>query len=378
MLNLKNHPYFTEYTDPVSGVVSYILTERVSQMQQHFYFSECSLTDDGNYLWIWCRNPPSRAMHLSVVSMDPENPTITPFLKTMCQSSCPRVVPNSHDVIFSIAEDIWRMTKEGELTKLFSLPSDFINNRRLSKLSTHLPLSCDGRYIGLDADVGNRTYVGLADLETGEFKVLNSFDRHYDHMQFSPVDPELFLIDQDGHHDLFTGEFTNIDIRTWLMDTKQTRFEPLIANAWYTRGGVEYCHDFWSEDGQVCFVEYKKGAFECNVDTRELNHVWNRPLCHCHTRDRKLWTGDNTPYAWAGKPCKTLFFDRETSKEIEIFSGNPYPKLGRFGHNDPHPSFTKDSEYIISSTTVLGRTADVAITPVKPLLELCREKGTVV
>ncbi|MBS7299263.1 MAG: hypothetical protein KIG65_09335 [Eubacteriales bacterium] len=78
---------------------------------------------------------------------------------------------------------------------------------------------------------------------------------------------------------------------------------------------MQYCHDLFSEDGQVCFVDYKTGAFECDVDTRELNHVWKRPLCHCHTIDRMLWVGDNTPYVWAQRPCETMFFDREIGRE---------------------------------------------------------------
>ena len=382
MLDLKNHPYFEEYTDPKSGVVSYILTEKTADMQKHFYFSESSLTDDGKYLWIRCVNPPSGCEYLAVVSMDAGNPFIRPFLTTagmgMYGENCPRVVPCSHDAIFAMGTDIWRITVDGDITKIFSLPQDLIKGRKVSSVSTHCSLSADGKYVAIDAEIGNRSYVGYGDIATGEFNLLNSFDRHYDHIQFSPVKPELLLVDQDGHNDLFTGEFTNIDIRTWLMDTKKTRFEPLLPNAWYTRGGVEYCHDFFSEDGQVCFVDYKTGAFECNVDTRELNHVWKRPLCHCHTIDRMLWVGDNTPYAWAQRPCETMFFDRETGKEIAIFSELPFPEFGRFMHCDPHPSFTKDMKYVISTVTLLDGKVDVAITPVEPLLKLCRENGTVV
>ena len=79
MLDLKNHPYFTEYEDPKTGVKSYILTERVGYAQQHFYFTNTSLTPDGKYLWIRCINPPALVCNLAVVSLDPENPFIRNF-----------------------------------------------------------------------------------------------------------------------------------------------------------------------------------------------------------------------------------------------------------------------------------------------------------
>ena len=380
MLDLKNHPYFTEYNDPESGVVSYFLKEKVAEMQQHFYFSECSLTDDGKYLWIRCINPPAQFVHLAVVSMDPANPFIRAFPGAGCMGGCPNIIPGTHDVLYGDFGCMWRITPEGKMTKVLSLGQDILKNREPGHMSTHSSISCDGKLVVLDFHVGGKWYVGTGNLETGEIKVLNNFGRCYDHTQFSPVDPELFLLDQDWWRDRDTGEYFCIDNRMWLMDIHGTYFEPLIPNSWYWRDGTEYAHDFWSQDGRICWVDYKTGAYECDIETREVNHVWKRPMCHTHTIDRKIWVADETPYAWRERPCKTLFYDRETNKEIEIFSGNPCPKVERTGayHLDPHPSFTKDEAFVISTTTLLDGSADVAITPVKPLLELCREKGTIV
>ena len=44
-------------------------------------------------------------------------------------------------------------------------------------------------------------------------------------------------------------------------------------------------------------------------------------------------------------------------------------------HLDPHPAFSQDGKHIISMTTVRDGEVDIAITPVEPLLSLCREKG---
>lgn len=381
MLDLKNHPYFTEYVDPVSGAVSYFLTEKVAGLQQQFYFSECSLTEDGKYLWICCLNAPAQFRYLAVVSMDPENPFIRPFLGAGVQGGNPNIIPGTHDVLFPQGSTMWRINVEGEMTKVLTLPEDFLHNRVPGSLTTHSSISCDGKYVVLDIRLTGFTYVGIGDMETGEFKLLNNFGRLYDHAQFSPTNPELFLIDQDWWRDWHTGEYFCLDNRMWLMDIHGTRFEPVIPNAWYGRDGSEICHDFWAKDGTLCWIDYNKGAFECDIETREITHVWKRPTCHAHTtKDRMFWCADQTPYAWKERPCQTLFYDRATNKEIEIISANPNPKVERGGvyHLDPHPSFTTDDEYIISTTTLVGGSADVAITPVKPLVELCREKGTVV
>lgn len=378
MFNLAKHPFFTEHIDEKTGVKSYFLTKKVSTLQQHFYFSECSLTEDGKYLWIRCINAPAQFIHLAVVSMDENDPWIKSFPHAGVQGGNPNIIPRTHDVLYPAGADMWRININGELTKVLTLPADFLKMRSPSRLTTHSSISCDGKYVVLDIGIADKWYVALGDMKTGEVKFLNNFGRLYDHAQFSPTKPDLFLIDQDWWRDWHTGEYFCLDNRIWLMDTHGTRFEPLIPNSWYNRDGTEICHDFWSDDGMLCWIDYNKGAFECDVDTREINHVWKRPVCHAHTnRNRTLWCGDQTPYTWKDKPCQVLFFDRETEKEIEIFSSLPCPKVERGGvyHLDPHPSFTHDGNYIISTVTLLDGNADVAITPVEPLLKQCREKG---
>jgi len=383
MLNLDKHPYFKAYVDEKSGVKSYLLTEKVAQLQQHFYFTDSSLTEDGKFLWFRCLNAPAQSVHLAVLSMDAENPFIRSFpgAATTGSGGLPSIIPGTHDVIFGSGAAVYKINPEGEITQFFTLDPEFVHNRPVEKVFTHASLSCDGKYMVLDMMVGGKWYVGLGDLKTGEIKILNNFGRCYNHAMFSPVNPELFLIDQDWWRDYHTGEYFPIDNRMWLMNTSGTRFEPLLNSSWYGHDGSYISHDFWSKDGKICWVDYAKGAFECDVDTKEVTHVWKRPMCHCHTTpDRRFWCADQNPYEWDNTPCQMLFYDRETAQEIEVFSALPAPKVKRGGayHLDPHPSFTADGAYIISTTTVLNRDVDVAITPVAPLIDLCHEKGTVI
>ena len=106
--------------------------------------------------------------------------------------------------------------------------------------------------------------------------------------------------------------------------------------------------------------------------------MWKRNICHAHTLYRDYWVGDADPYYWGThKDCKVWFFDRESGKEIEIFSALPYPKRACAAyHLDPHPAFSPKGTYIVSLSTHDNGNSDVAITPTAPLIKLCREKGT--
>lgn len=377
MIDLENHPYFTKYTDPQSGVESYILTEKVAGMYQHFYFSESSVTEDGKYLWICCSNPPAPFKTLAVVSLDPENPFIRHFPQAGITLGNPHITPEQDGVYYPDGNSIYKVDLNGNVSKIFQVAPTFLHGRTVDRLTTHSTVSCDGKYMLLDMLVGGVYYVMRIELATGAYKILNNFGRCYDHAQFCPTRPNLFLIDQDWWRDYHSGEYFCIDNRIWLMNTEGTYFEPLLPNTFYGRNGTSIAHDFWSEDGYLCWVDYHLGTYECNIDTRQTTYVWKRPICHCHTSpDRKLWVGDQSPYQWSEKPCEVLFYDRETNREIPIFSAMPEPKVprGKY-HHDPHPQFVCGGKYIVTTTTVQAETTTVSITPVEPLLEKCRRNG---
>ena len=381
MFDLSKHPYFEKYTDPASGVESYILTKRIATVQQHFYFSQGSVTADGKYLWIRCSFPPARHQSLAVVSLDPDNPFIRHFPHAAiehCNGNLPCLTPEEDGAIFAIMDTVYKVDLSGTVTKLVSLDPDFVRNRSVERMFTHASISCDGQYIALDTRIADKYYLCLGNLKTGEVNVINNFGRCYNHGLFSPAKPDILLIDQDWWRDYHTGEYFPIDNRMWLVNTAGTYFEPVIPNMFYSRDGTSIAHDFWSGDGLLCWNDYCKGSFECDIDTKAITHVWKRPLCHAHaSHDRQLWCADQSPYSWTQTPCRVLFYDRATNREIDIFPAMPIPTIPRSAyHLDPHPQFAAMDSCIVSTTTVLDGQADVAITPVAPLLELCRTKGT--
>ena len=151
-----------------------------------------------------------------------------------------------------------------------------------------------------------------------------------------------------------------------------------LAKKWY--GILEFPGE--SDERFYSLLEKTDGLYECDIKTRKHIHVWKRSVCHAHTNaDRSLWVADQTPYEWAETPCRVIFYDRKTNKELDIFSALPYPNIdfrNSCYHTDPHPTFTDNGKYILSMTTVKNGQVDVAVTPVEPLIEQCRQNGTVV
>jgi len=376
MFNPEKHPYFEKYVDPQTRVVSYILKERVAEVQMNLYFTEQGVTDDGKYLWFRCMYPPATYTHLAVMSLDCDNPFIRSFPHVqMIEQPC--VIPGTHDLLTAIENKVYRVDTEGNMTKVIEVGEDIIRNRRILQLSTHLSINSEGELVLLDMSVGNKTYIATGNLKTGDVKLIHKFVRYYDHAQFSPHDPKLFLIDEDWEIDPITGERFDVDVRMWLMDTDATKLEPLLPGNWFKHNNSIICHDFWSADGYICWPDLVDNVYEYNLQTKEVNLVWNHTICHCHTLDRMYWVGDDTPYGWENKPCRVVFFDRQSGKEIDIFSNMPHPpcRLENGYHMDPHPAFTRDGKFITSMTTVRDGKVDFAITPVEPLIELCRKNG---
>ena len=190
--------------------------------------------------------------------------------------------------------------------------------------------------------------------------------RHFNHAQFSPTDPELFCLSQDWFYDKVSGRRFMFDHRTWLMNRSNSMFRSITPD--YQPPGHEDCHEWWSQDGMLCYQNYAAGAYEVNVYTNERVHVWQRPVCHAHcSPDRRYWTADQTPYRWAETGCPVLFFDRVTGKEQQIISSQQPPIYPRSDyHTDPHPHFSPRGDLVICTTTVLGG-LDVALTPTAPL-----------
>lgn len=369
--DLSRHPHFRAWTDPVSGVLSYLLDPVVAPIQQSFYFTNPSVDPTEQALWMHCAWPPARQKTLARVSLDPDDPEVRHFPQAQFETALPLIAPDG-GVWFGSGPSIHHLAPDGQTRCVFTLPADYIAGRRLQRLATHLSLCARGDRLLIDGEVGNRWFVGTASLVDGSFTLLREFEVNHNHAQFSPVDPNLFLIARDQHRDPVTGIFTHHTERTWLMDTTGQRYECVNADHHCSpfRGA---CHEWWSQDGWLCYLDYELGVYELNVTTGECNHLWREPVCHVHcSRDRRLWVADESPYRWDEQPCQVLFYDRQTDRRVQVQSGMEPPAGGFWSsrtqyHIDPHPQFSPRDTWLVYTATPSGRPT-VALTPVAALV----------
>lgn len=369
-MNLDRHPFFTPWKDPTSGALSYLLTERVAPVQQAFYFVNPGASDDERYLWFYCGHPPGGQHTLGVVCLDPARPFIRHFPGTQFAAETPLVLPGGEACLFGLGACVWEQPLKGEPVLRYTLPSDFVANRPVHRIATHLTVSADRRTLLLDVDIGDEWSIVLADLIDGSTRVLKTFGRKYNHAQFHPTDPARFVIAQDWWIDAATGRRYGYDCRSWIMSTDARRFDYVAAQGHYQHTG-HASHEWWSPDGALCWVDYVRGVQRVREASDAAESVWSRPLCHAHgDRTGRYWCADQTPYAWQHRPCEVLFFDRVRNLEVPIANALPPPCVDRsLLHIDPHPRFTPRDTLVNYTTTVRG-TIDVALAPVAGLTSL--------
>ena len=362
--DLGKHPFFTRWEDPASGAVSFILTERVAPVQFPFYFTNSSMSADGEYLWFYAAFPPNPHKFLGQVALNPEKADIKWFPQSLFEDASPMVAPDSSGVYFFSHTSLIFMDVDGNCREVGRIPEEYINHRHLYRICTHLSISADGKYFLVDGCFGNDFFVALMDVKSGEFKLLHEFPYMHNHGQFSPVDPGKFLLPRDWRRNPTTGKYEFMEIRLWLMDIDGGSYRPLCPDLW--EGHItNTAHEWFSKDGIVCFVDYAQGVFECDPETKELCHAWKRPVCHAHCNgNRTKYCGDQTPYGWKINPVELLYFDREKNQENHIVTAMPAPPIPRNPyHLDPHPHFSPDEQWVIYMTTV-NEKIDVAVSPV--------------
>ncbi|MDF3058680.1 MAG: hypothetical protein K0R17_2895 [Rariglobus sp.] len=373
---LETSPLLSAWSDPVSGVKSHLLARRVAPLQQSFYYVNRSFSDDGRFLWIYCAFPPAgnanQGRSLAVVDFKLQE--VRHFPETGFLDASPAVDPATGEAFWCTGLEIW---KRGPLA---GDPPSFVNrfppslarNRRPWRLATHLTFSADRKSLNIDAEIGRQFFVGHAPLDGGEVVIWQELDRAYNHGQFSPVDPDLQLINQDSAIDPVTGACPNYENRMWLL-RRGGQAAPIFADA-VASGAAMHGHEWWSADGRhVWYIHYGRGAMRVNPFTPapKAELMWpSDTVSHAHTDATESYVVADCQPGVATGISKVVFFNRKTGREVAIVSQMPYPpdELRRY-HVHPHPQFCLDDRYICYTTIVLGR-VDVALVSVESLLAL--------
>lgn len=367
--DLSRHPHFGAWADPQTGVVSHVLTERVAPVQQTFYYTNPSVSADERWLWFTCAFPPNPQRVLGVVSLDPDRPLICCFPQAAFTIASPMVAPEGDACLFCLDARVLRIDVEGRIDEICALPNDYIAGRHLWRLATHLSLSADGRSLALDGHIGDEWFLAIADRASGKVDIVEEFGACHDHAQFSPTHPDLVLIARDQQRNPVSGRFLHHHLRVHLIDLQRRTYDCLTPHI-TCRPFRGACHEWWTTDGTVAYIEYDSGVWEIDLATGRHDHVWKEPLCHAHSDPTvRFFCADQSPYAWPDKPCAVLFFDRESDRRIAIDHAMPPPPIGRkLYHLDPHPQFSPQGTWVAYTTMRHGR-VDVALAPVSGIRE---------
>jgi hypothetical protein len=393
-LPFLNSPRFSEWRDPASGARSFILTDRAAPIQQTFYFTTRSVTQDFRFFWFYCAFPPggdARAGRTLGV-LDFATDEIRCFPETQFSEASPLVDPGTGEVFWCSGSEIWaRSPRHGEPPRLINkLPDDLTKHRRVSRVATHLTFSSDRRSVNIDAEIGAEWHIGHAPLDGSDVEVWQSFDRCYNHGQYSPADPELQLIAQDYHAHPVTGKVTAYENRLWTIRKggaavpvydrpPSANYRGTALNAHMSHDGPRtvtdpramHGHEWWAPDGKgIWYVHYGHGVEFRDLAGRTTSLVWPlKTVSHAHsTEDARLLVGDNQPNA-DPSDSRVVFFNRATRSNVNLVTHMPHASafLKRY-HVDPHPQFCFHDRAIAYTTTVLGR-IDVAFAVVDELVE---------
>jgi len=372
---------FTGWKNPSNGVESLILTERVAPVQQSFYYTHPSFSRDGRFLWFGCGFPPSGGRHAQQLLgvADLERGETRVYHETQYPLTRPWIDLDTGEAYWGNQLDFW---KRGPLpfdspVRVNSLPAEFVQDLRVTCLSTHPTFSADRHSLNIDlralkADGTPVSIIGDLPVDGGAFRLWQRTEGYsYDHGLLSPVDPDLQLFSHEFWQD---GERLGIPFdgakpyhRIWLI-RRGEKAAPLLREPVSHSG-----HEWWDASGSfVWYLHYGVGVKKVSLATREETLVWPGNLSHAHaSRDSRYLVADHMTDP-ANPECRVLFRDTVSGHEIEIVNRAPLgPRFTQCTHLHPHPQFCLDDRYICYTTTVYDR-VDVALVRVADLIEKTR------
>jgi len=359
----------TPWTDPDSGVTSYILTQKVAPVQEAFYFVNPNVTHDGRYWWFYCAFPPSGtgAQGRTLGVADFAAGEVRHFPDTQFNHASPWVNLDTGAVTWGMGDALWRRGPEpdADAELVNRLPEDLVGHRTVSRIATHLTLSADGRAFFIDANVGLQWVFGSLPVDGSDFVEWHRFQRNYNHAQFSPTDPDLALFAQENHSDPITGLRFRIEDRLWLIRRGQAP-HPIMPEP------TRLTHEWWDPDGRhVWCIKSDTGVWRVDIETQEVEEIaWPGGRWHSHSdATGRYLIGDRNPTFYRGCPSTVNFLNRETGKSVRLVDN---PEMANYTganyHIDPHPRFCCGDRFVVFTTTVRG-VVDVALALTADLIE---------
>ena len=378
--------HFTKITDNKSGASHYVLTTRLTEYQQGFYFVNNSMSLDGRYLWFYAvPRAIYDTMNRSLGYVDFLTDEVVICYDVLFDDATPFVDPESGAVYYTKGNAIYKREpgRDRVARKLCTVPiAGYVR-----KLATHLTMTSDKKHLFLDVNRSDFGCIqGLVEIESGKFTEWSRapLGTNMNHGQINPKNDSLALCAFDGWTELSDGSYHKIPYsndgvyqRLWTISAEgERRVWPAMHN--YAT------HEWWSADGnKIYYCCDKYGIY--GIDIRDGEHVsilegvdpWH---AHC-TKDESLFVWDEKKLEryggkwYRGCPSALNFLNRKTGKSLVVVTEMPEngftPDNQTAYHIDPHPRFTENEKYIVFSTSELGG-CDLAVAVVDELVELTK------
>ena len=365
---------FTAWRNPGNGVESLILRGQLAPVQQSFYYTTPSLTNDGRFLWLRCAFPPEGGMHAAQVLgvVDFERDEMRVFHETQFPTGGPLVDQLTDEVYWGNDLDIWkRGPRSADRPVLVNRFPRELAPGKVERIATHLTFSADRKSLNIDAQFidpkfRRHCFIGDMPLDGSPFRLWQRFDGvFHDHGLFSPTDPDVQMFAHEYWQDHIAEPFDGQAPyhRLWMIRRGQ-KAEPILRNPVSHSG-----HEWWDSDGKnIWYVHYGVAVKKVNIETREEQPLWNGALAHAHSDSSGQYLVADMMDDPVVSDCHVAFRNLLTGKEVEIVNRPPLARhLTQCQHLHPHPQFCHNDRYICYTTTVHDR-VDIALVRTEDLI----------
>lgn len=400
---------FVKYVDPETKVVSYMLKPGLlAECHQSMYFNVKSMTDDGRFIVLKCHSneftgdgkgvkkakKDRTKCHEDLALIDFMKDEIIP-LKGHMNGFCTRL-DNINDRLYYVrksrnqADDaICRRDLLADPNReivVCKIPYELHHGSPVSYYCTHITLNGARDKAFLESKLGTSGWCGaknpddkfvqgVVDLKTGKYESWGSTDFFCNHGQFNPKNDGLALCaweccwQKEGkEYQKKTGWYP----RLWVLRSDGSK--EMIPS----RNSNSASHEIWDEDGDG-FAWCGRGVWHHDLATGKQECYCPQPgAAHATlTADERYVVYDDHRNKgwWRGSPWCVGFWNRETKRNVDIYSLRPAigGSTGRDNessqHPDPHPQFVCNDRYVISTFNNLDGTMDLLVTPVRQLID---------
>jgi oligogalacturonide lyase len=371
----------TSWTDPLTGHKVIRISRLRGQGSSSFYFTQNAFTGDGKLMVFKHQNDHGIEGFYTVDlsnSADPGSSKLTHIVDVSRTYGQPVVGKKSRDIFYFDNHSILATNIDTHKTRtVVTFPSswDFAEqslagltlNSDETLLAGSQTAGAAATYEGATAtrrqDRINATWAAhlptllwTVEVKTGKLHVILKGNDWFNHVQFSPADPNQLMFCHEG-------PWERVD-RIWLIRSDGsglTNFSP------HKVAGDSAGHEFWAPDGKTIWFDYSdrktRSLTGKNINTgEEISYTLSQPQISVHyniSHDGKFFAADGGTYNNNQNPMIQLFLPQADGsmlfKDLTSMKNNDYLR------REPNVMLTPDDRWVIYGSTQSGKVEVYAV-----------------